>query len=135
MFTGLNARTGNQKLQDEGRPRDLDGLVRVMDKIAEEKLTDQEKLTLTTLIDAAIAGGESSTKNLHDGTKLCQQAVEQMKKQYNETQSQMQAPKHLPGTDPKCCSMEFWQISGAIFWSLLGLGLSGVCIWKLCIRC
>ena len=105
-----------------------------MDKIAEEKLTDQEKLTLTTLIDAAIAGGESSTKNLHDGTKLCQQAVEQMKKQYNETQSQMQAPKHLPGTDPKCCSMEFWQISGAIFWSLLGLGLSGVCIWKLCIR-
>ena len=96
----------------------------MMDKIAEEKLTDQEKLTLTTLIDAAIAGG----------TKLCQQAVEQMKKQYNETQSQMQAPKHLPGTDPKCCSMEFWQISGAIFWSLLGLGLSGVCIWKLCIR-
>ena len=134
MFTGLNARTGNQKLQDEGRPRDLDGLVRMMDKIAEEKLTDQEKLTLTTLIDAAIAGGESSTKNLHDGTKLCQQAVEQMKKQYNETQSQMQAPKHLPGTDPKCCSMEFWQISGAIFWSLMGLGLSGVCIWKLCIR-
>ena len=134
MFTGLNARTGNQKLQDEGRPRDLDGLVRVMDKIAEEKLTDQEKLTLTTLIDAAIAGGESSTKNLHDGTKLCQQVVEQMKKQYNETQSQMKAPKHIPGTDPKCCSMEFWQISGAIFWSLMGLGLSGVCIWKLCIR-
>lgn len=132
LFADLDAGTDNKKLQGGGGQRNLEDLIRIMDTIAQNKLSDEEKLVLTGFVDAAMAKSDSAI-DVHDKSKICGQAVEQVQRNFNETQGQLQDPKLLAGKD-KCPSMEFWEISGVLLWSLLGLGLAGVCTWRLCLR-
>ena len=110
-------------------------LLVLLDGIARDKLDDREKLQLSVLMDEALVGKGNFAPQLEDKQDLCSQAVHEATRKFNESNNQMQMKlKPIPGAGPDCSGMEFWQISGILLWSILGLSLSGICIWKLCIK-
>ena len=115
--------------------RSMQELLVLLDGIARDKLDDREKLQLSVLMDEALVGKGNFAPQLEDKQDLCSQAVQEATRQFNESNNQMQMKlKPIPGAGPDCSGMEFWQISGILLWSILGLSLSGICIWKLCIK-
>ena len=135
FVTDPNSETGEQKVGGSKNQRSMQELLVLLDGIARDKLDDREKLQLSVLMDEALVGKGNFAPQLEDKQDLCSQAVQEATRQFNESNNQMQMKlKPIPGSGPDCSGMEFWQISGILLWSILGLSLSGICIWKLCIK-
>ena len=135
FVTDLDSETGGRKADSSKNQRSVQQLLDLLDGIARDRLNDAEKLQLSVLMDEALVGKGNFAPRLEDKEDLCSQAVQEATRQFNESNNQMQMKlKPIPGAGTDCSGMEFWQISGILLWSILGLGLSGICIWKLCIK-
>ena len=68
-------------------------------------------------------------------TVRCQEAANEVESRFKNSTANMASVLKVSDNDaPECSRISFLEVSGAILWGALALGLGGICVWKLCLR-
>ena len=121
-----------QGLQNGEDTLDARGLMDLVDKVVKDKMTDAEKILLTSWSEQVQREADSRAFN-QSTMQECARVANDATKTYKNSSALMETPAPVEDEHPESCQeLSFMEVSGVVFWSLLGLSLVTLLLWKIC---